>query len=102
METITDMLRTYAPEYLLKFGDSMPFEHKKVIDAIINCRTGHYGTNYYGCLDCSKIHEVFRSCGNRHCPSCQHHKTEQWLEKQVKKELPGHHFLITFTETIKL
>lgn len=30
-------------------------------------------------------------------PNCQHHKAHQCLEMQMKRQLPGHHFMITFT-----
>jgi hypothetical protein len=40
---------------------------------------------------------VPRSCGNRHCPTCQWHKTQEWLAKQVDRRLPCPYFLITFT-----
>ena len=35
-------------------------------------------------------------CGNRHCPNCQHEKTQAWLQKQSDRLLPVHHFLVTF------
>ena len=38
-----------------------------------------------------------RSCGNRHCPTCGKEKTYAWLEKQTRRLLPVHHFLVTFT-----
>ena len=40
---------------------------------------------------------VGRSCGNRHCPTCQHEKTQAWLEKQTDRLLPCPYFLVTFT-----
>lgn len=40
---------------------------------------------------------VGRSCGNRHCPTCQHEKTQAWLEKQTDRLLPCPYFLLTFT-----
>lgn len=97
MTTIKDIFKTYGPEYIQLFGDAMPLEHRKVINAIINCRTDYYGATIYRCNECDKNHMVFRCCGNRHCPNCQHHKSRLWLEKQIKKQLPGHHFMITFT-----
>ncbi|MBN2705456.1 MAG: transposase zinc-binding domain-containing protein [Deltaproteobacteria bacterium] len=33
---------------------------------------------------CHRLIKVFQSCGNRHCPSCQQHKTRQWREKQLR------------------
>lgn len=94
---MNEIFQAYAPEYIERFGDLMPSDHRKVIDAIINCRTQYCGTMIYQCEKCGKTHIVYRSCGNRHCPNCQHHKTHQWLTKQVDRQLPGHHFMITFT-----
>ena len=97
MNTIADIFQDYGPEYLEQFGDAMPENHRKVIKAIINCRTAHYGLSVYQCHDCQDQHRVFRSCGDRHCPACQNHKTRHWLQWQLKRQLPGPHFLITFT-----
>ena len=44
-----------------------------------------------------KKRRVSIPCGNRHCPTCQNHKARQWLKKQLDRELPGHHFMVTFT-----
>ena len=30
-------------------------------------------------------------------PGCQQHKTRQWLDWQLQRQLPGHHFMLTFT-----
>lgn len=96
MISINEIFRTYANEYLRRFP-TLPFNHQKVIRAIVQCRSGAYGSVCYECQVCGHIHLVARSCGNRHCPGCQYHKTQQWLEKQLGKQLPGHHFMITFT-----
>ncbi len=75
----------------------MPKEHRKAMDAILKCRTEEAGIALYECEDCGHPHIVYRSCGNRHCPTCQHHKTREWLETQINRQLPGHHFMLTFT-----
>lgn len=97
METINDIFRTYGQEYMDRFKDSIPHNHLKVIRAIVNCRTQTLGATLYQCERCGKPHLYFRSCGNRHCPTCQHHKTHQWLHNQMKRQVPGPHFLVTFT-----
>jgi hypothetical protein len=102
MTPINEIFRTFGPEYLERYSQVMPKAHRKVIDAIIACRTEVYGMAIYQCEKCGQIHRVYRSCGNRHCPACQHHKTRQWLEKQIKRQLPGHHFFLTFTVPEKL
>lgn len=97
MGAIADIFRKFGPEYLETFHEKIPANHRKVIAAIIACRTKACGITVYGCDQCEKPTVVFRSCGNRHCPTCQNHKTRQWLEKQLNRELPGHHFMMTFT-----
>src|SRR3989337_642905 len=97
MDTVNDIFRVYAPEYLLRFGDAIPDEHRKVMTAIINCRTPACGTTWFRCESCGKQHAIHRSCGNRHCPTCQHHKTRQWLEKRLERRMTGHSFMIKIT-----
>lgn len=102
MSTIRDIFNAFAPEYLERFPN-LPLAHRKVLSAIQNCQSGHYGHSLYQCRSCAKQHRVNHSCGNRHCPLCQHHKSQQWLHKQLEKQLPAPHFLITFTvpETLR-
>jgi hypothetical protein len=97
MTSIHEIFTTFGPEYLQRYATAMPKAHRKVIDAIIACRTEACGIALYQCEKCAESHQLYRSCGNRHCPTCQYHKTQQWLEKQIQRQLPGHHFLITFT-----
>ena len=97
MPTVADVLRRYGGQYLERFGTTMPREHKKVLHAITACRTGELGTVLYVCQSCGEIHAIGRSCGNRHCPTCQHGKTKAWLDKQTDRLLPCPYFLVTFT-----
>jgi Putative transposase/Transposase zinc-binding domain len=97
MPTVADVLRRYGASYLERFGAAMPAEHKKVLQAITACRTGELGTVLYVCESCGRMHAMGRSCGNRHCPSCQQDKTKAWLETQTARLLPCPYFLVTFT-----
>jgi len=97
MENINDIFRTFGPEYLERYGEAVPSEHRKAMQAICDCRTEVCGTALYRCEQCGESHFVNRSCGNRHCPTCQHHKTRAWLARQMERQLPCHHFMITFT-----
>lgn len=87
MSIINEIFRTFGPEYFRRFGSDMPEQHRKVIADICSCRTEDNGTTFFRCPD----------CGNRHCPGCQQHKGQQWLSRQLEQQLPGHHFLVTFT-----
>ncbi len=97
MLTVADVLRRHGPTYLDRFDQSMPVEQKRVLRAIMACRTGKLGTVHYQCSGCGRRHVIGRSCGNRHCPSCQSGKGADWLERQLAKLLPCHYFLLTFT-----
>jgi len=97
MGLLQELFRTHGPAYLARFGDAMPGTHKKVIAAISECRTEAAGATVYECAACGQPHVVYRSCGNRHCPGCQHGKGRTWLERQRERHLPGEHFLLTFT-----
>ena len=97
MTTIKDIFSEFAPEYLQRHTERIPNEYRKVIEAIIDCRSGELGVTLYYCQRCGQYHLVNRSCGNRHCPNCQHHKTQKWLIKQMARSLPTYYFLITFT-----
>ncbi len=97
MKDIQKIFQTYGPQYLALYGDRMPQIHKKVIQNIIECRNGSFGTLVYRCHDCHTMQTIPCCCGNRHCPTCQHDKMDQWLHKQMKKLLPTHYFLLTIT-----
>src|SRR4051794_25087894 len=97
MPTVADVLRRYGDGSLEQFGAAMPAGHKKVLRAIMACRTGRLGTVVYRCADCGTTHALGRSCGNRHCPTCQQDKTKAWLEAQTDRLLPCPYFLLTFT-----
>jgi len=96
MGAINEIFRTFGPEYIARFPE-MPAHHKKVVQAIIDCRTGELGTTVYRCEGCGETHQIDRSCGNRHCPQCQLHKCRLWLQTQLERLLPTEYFLITFT-----
>jgi len=97
MQQINDIFRTFGPEYLDRYGQTMPKEHRKAMASICECRTESCGIAVYRCEQCGEPHIVNRSCGNRHCPTCQHHKSREWLVRQMHRQLPGHHFMLTFT-----
>jgi len=97
MPTVADVVRRYGPAYLEQYGATMPAAHTKVLDAIAACRTGDLGLVLYRCECCGQMQAMGRSCGDRHCPSCQRDKAEAWLENQTDRLLPCPYFLVTFT-----
>jgi len=102
MTTLRAIFTAFAPEYLERYPH-LPTSHRKVISAIQHCRSGHYGYSLSQCQNGGGHHRVHHSCGNRPCPQCQHHKTQQWLHHHLEKQLPGPPFLMTCTvpETLR-
>jgi len=97
MSAIQQIFRNIGPAYLARYESRMPAVHKKVMRAVMECRTGAFGTAQYGCEKCGSTHDLDCCCGNRHCPTCQIDKANQWLESQVSKLLPCNYFLLTLT-----
>jgi len=97
MSSVAEVVRRYGGKYLERFGATMPVAHKKVLAAIATCRTGELGMVLYRCECCGRNQAMGRSCGNRHCPTCQRDKAEAWLARQTDRLLPCPYFLVTFT-----
>ena len=95
--TVRDIFLTHGKAYLDAFGERMPGDHKKVVRAIIQCRTPELGTIVCACEDCANTYQIFRSCGNRHCPTCQGEKAIDWFNTRMDQLMPVNHFMITCT-----
>ena len=102
MTTRRDIFTAFAPAYLERYPH-LPLVHRKVIRAIPQGQSGHSGHSLYPCRSCGAQHRVKHSCGTRPCPQCQQHTTQQWLQPHLDQQLPGPHFLLTFTvpETLR-
>ena len=95
--TINDILRQFGAQYLEKYSDRMSQDQIRTLKALCRCRSPSGGTILYHCKQCSRVHHVPKSCGNRHCPSCQGAKAREWLEQQLARLLPCAYFMMTFT-----
>lgn len=97
MGALQDLFRAHGAAYLDRFGQTMPGHQKKVLRALMACRTPASGSTCYHCEACDQPHVLARCCGNRHCPACQQHKGFTWLERQLANQLPTPYFMLTFT-----
>lgn len=95
--TVNDILRHFGPAYLKKYKDRMSVDQVKALKALSRCRSESAGSVIFRCLHCSKLYQVPKSCGNRHCPTCQGSKAKAWLAEQQARLLPCAYFMLTFT-----
>ncbi len=97
MILLSTIIQTFEAEFLAQYRDSILPSHLKALAAMKDCRTSHSPLMQVQCPACD--HQVFvpHSCGHRNCPRCQNHESQQWLERQLKKQVPAAYFLLTFT-----
>jgi len=96
--TVHQLLRRLAPDYLKRFGPSLPGRHRQVLRKILSCRTPALGGQLFACPDCPGFDYRYHSCNDRHCPQCGQRDTDAWLAHQrARLLLPVPYFLVTFT-----
>lgn len=92
-----DIFKKYLKPFLQQHKHKILPRQTKVIQNIMACRTYILGGQKFYCPDCDQYHNSFKSCGDRHCPKCQHEKSAQWFEKMKNKMLNCPYFMVTFT-----
>ena len=71
--------------------------HLRTLHAIRRCRTQAMGGHIDQCNCCKKLHISYNSCRNRHCPTCQGHKREEWIRAREVELLNVPYFHVVFT-----
>ena len=97
MIRLASVIETFSAEFLAQYRHKLSSDHLQALAAIRRCRTQASSKMQVRCTGCAHQILVPHSCGHRHCPHCQHHESQQWLERQIKKLLPAQYFLVTFT-----
>ena len=71
----------------------------RTLHALRKCRTSALGGDIDRCNNpaCQKLHLSYNSCRNRHCPKCQGHKKEQWIQAREADLLKVSYFHVVFT-----
>ena len=69
----------------------------RTLSAVRRCRTASLGGHIDACDSCGSISISYNSCRNRHCPKCQGHKREEWIQAREAELLPVPYFHIVFT-----
>jgi hypothetical protein len=91
------VIDTFEADFLAHYRERLRPEHIRALAAMKHCRTQASPRMQVQCSECAHQKLVPHSCGHRHCPHCQHHESQQWLERQMKKQVPAEYFLLTFT-----
>jgi hypothetical protein len=94
---LADILQKYGEAYQHKYGKKLLPSQRQAMQAIQRCRTEALGGHVYACRQCGEEQYSYHSCRNRHCPKCQHERTEAWLAEQTEMLLPVPYYMLTFT-----
>jgi hypothetical protein len=97
MILLSAIINTFEPEFLQQYQGSMLPSHRQALTAMKYCRTTQSPMMLVLCGDCDDRRFIPHSCGHRNCPHCQQHESQQWLERQLKKQVPAEYFMLTFT-----
>ena len=97
MIRLAHVIDTFDADFRAQYRDRLTADHLRALAAMKHCRTQAGPKMQVQCAGCAYQILVPHSCGHRHCPHCQHHESQQWLERQLKKQVPAEYFLLTFT-----
>jgi hypothetical protein len=97
MILLSAIIATFEADYLAQIGDAILPSQRNALHALKTCRTSASPLMRAQCEDCGHAELIPHSCGHRACPHCQHHESQQWIERQLAKQVPATYFLLTFT-----
>lgn len=92
---VAEVFRSHWREY--RAGHSVAAHPGRVVRHLLDCRTAALGGHLYRCEDCGGEVPLYNSCQDRHCPTCQTLRKQQWLEARRAEILPVPYFHIVFT-----
>ena len=84
MILLSSIIEKFKDMFFDKYKNVILPGHKKALSSMEICRT-LYAPRMLACCtnkNCSNHIYVPHSCGNRLCPHCQNHESQQWIENQ--------------------
>jgi hypothetical protein len=97
MIRLSTLIDQFESAFLAQYGDRLRPKQRQALAAMKSCRNALSPRMQAHCPACEEQVFVPHSCGHRLCPHCQHHESQQWLERQLQTLVPGQYFLLTFT-----
>lgn len=94
---LADVIRDAGPSFIAHSRGWFTWLHLKVLVAILRCGTAVLGGHLDSCSQCGHQAIGYNSCRNRHCPRCQTHVRDRWLESRRRDLLPTGYAHVVFT-----
>ena len=95
--SLKDIVNLYGKEFRTRY--KLSYLQHKVLNAIGDCHTAKLGSHSVRCSTeaCDYEKEVYNSCRNRHCASCQSYQSAKWVLDRETELLPVPYFHVVFT-----
>ena len=77
--SVKDIFNKFGDKYIDMYDTS--YHRLNIFNNINTCRTSRQGIRIYKCNCCGKKIYTYKSCMDRHCPTCLSYKKELWIEK---------------------
>jgi len=94
---LSTIIKQFECDYLQQYKGQVLPSHKKALSRLKECRSEYSPRMQLSCSDCDKTSYLPHSCGHRHCPHCQQHDSQAWIDQQLKRRVKGNYVMITFT-----
>ena len=94
---VADLIRAAGTAFFERSRKWFTWQHLKILNAIVRCRTSALGGHVDECSNCGHRAISFNSCRNRHCPKCQANARDRWLEARRRELLPTRYVHVVFT-----
>lgn len=97
MIALSSIIARFEADCLQQYAHTLLPSQRQALAAMKHCRTVQAPRMLAHCSACDEQRVVPHSCGHRSCPHCQQHESRQWLERQLRCQVPGDYFMLTFT-----
>ena len=94
---VAEVFRRFGDAYRQQHGASLSTAQRRVMTAIVRCRTAALGGHVEQCDACGHQRVWYNSCRNRHCPKCQSLARAEWLKDRQSELLTTPYFHVVFT-----
>lgn len=94
---VAEIIRQHGEDFFAAHGASATSAHRRILRALVNCRTAALGGHLDECDSCGYRHPSYNSCRNRHCPKCHESATADWFDDHREDLLPVPYFHLVFT-----
>jgi hypothetical protein len=84
MIRLSSVIEQFEGDFLHQYADRLLPSQRKAMAAMKACRNRYSPLMQAHCVHCDSDQYFPHSCGNRHCPHCQHHESQQWLENRCQ------------------